>query len=71
MSATAAIRDKHTGRYAARPKHPVCDTCGDTLAESLLGQLRCLRRRCDRYREVAGTVPGVDVGVLAEVLGTP
>lgn len=65
MSATAT-RDRKTGRYAPRRTHPCCEHCGSTLAENLLGQLRCVRRRCPRYREVAGVVPGVDVGGLDE-----
>lgn len=68
MSATATrSRRGSNGRYASR--HATCEGCGNYLAENLLGQLRCLRRRCDRYRQVIDTVPGVDVGLLAEALG--
>jgi translation initiation factor 2 beta subunit (eIF-2beta)/eIF-5 len=59
---TTSPRDGATGRYVRR--FPTCDSCDSVLAENLLGQLRCLFRRCDRYGDVAGTVPGVDVGSL-------
>lgn len=52
MSATAtAVRR----RRSAVPS--CCADCGDTLAEGLLGQLRCLRRRCTSYRTVVATNP--------------
>lgn len=71
MSATATIptRDRSTGRFATR--HRRCPHCGCYLAEDLLGQLRCiLWRVCPAYREVVGTTPGVDPGVLGDALGT-
>lgn len=69
MTATVARRAPN-GRYAKQPANPThCGTCGNWLAEGLLGNLRCLRPRCEKYRVVVGTVPGIDVGTLADALG--
>lgn len=38
-----------------------CGPCRWTLAEDLLGQLRCPHEGCAEYRKVVGTVPGVEV----------
>lgn len=65
MTATVATRNPLTGRFTRRPD-PRCDTCGWTLAENLLGQLVCVKPRCEQYRVVAGVVAGVDVGGLDE-----
>jgi hypothetical protein len=46
---------------------PCCEDCGALLFEDLLGRLRCIRRRCARYREIVGQAP-VDVGVLTAEL---
>jgi hypothetical protein len=67
MTATAATRDRVTGRYAPRPVFTRCEHCGWTLAETLLGGLYCPHRTCAGYRQVVGHVDGVELGMLAEV----
>lgn len=69
MTATAAtLRRNAQGRFAPRPTFPTCGQCGWTLAETLTGRLRCPHRTCDHYGVVAGVVPGVQLGRLAELV---
>lgn len=57
---TAATRDPQTGRYA-RIAH--CPACGSWLFETLTGDLKCVRVRCEERGVVVGT-SGADAGVL-------
>lgn len=36
------------------PAFPTCAACGDVLFENLLGELLCLRPRCEQLRQVVG-----------------
>lgn len=60
---TATAYRAASGRFAPRPPIAVCG-CGWTLAESLAGYVYCPSRRCPEYRQPAGDVPGVRLGVL-------
>jgi hypothetical protein len=65
MSATSTRNA--AGRFTKATPHAACTQCGCLLAENLLGDLRCLLKRCDQAGLVVGN-SGADVGVLAGVL---
>jgi len=51
------------GRFTKAAQPQACTECGAILAENLMGDLRCLARRCDNRGTVVGN-SGADVGAL-------